>query len=127
MVYCPRLGQFALNIFTTYVDYSIDTGVREVPIEIAAREQLTEFIVKGIFMIPAVKDAIGEPVTEFVGKESGLYQRLEQVMISPEMREEIMRSVARWAEFLVIESTEYDASYIANKVVDRFVELVSGL
>lgn len=120
------LGHFALNIFTTYVDYSIDTGVRDVPIEIAAREQLTEFIVKGIFMIPAVRDAIGEPVTEFVGKESGLYQRLEQVMISPEVREEIMRSVARWAEFLVIESAEYDASYIANKVVDRFVELVSG-
>ncbi len=119
-------GQLALNMFTTYVDYSIDTGVREVPIEIAARKQLTEIVVKGIFMIPAVRDAIGEPVTEFVGMESGLYQRLEQWMIAPEVREEIMRSVARGAESLAIKSTTYDAAYIANKVVDRLVDLVSG-
>jgi len=119
-------GQLALNMFTTYIDYSIDTGVKEVPIEIAVREQLTEFIVKGIFMIPAVRDAIGEPITEFVGKESGLYQRLEQVMIAPEVREEIMLSVARGAESLTIKSATYDSAYIANKVVDRLVELVSG-
>lgn len=118
-------GQLALNMFTTYVDYSIATGVREVPIGIAAREQLTEFVVKGIFMIPAVNDAIGEPVTEFVGKESGLYQRLERLIATPEVREEIIKSIARGAESLLIESAEYDATFIANHVVDKIVELVT--
>ena len=118
-------GCFTLDLFTTYVDYSIDTGVREVSIGIANRRALTEFAVKTFFRIPAVRDAIGEPVTEFVGKEFGLYQMLEKLMYSPEVREEIMRSVARGAESLVIESAKYDAAYIANKVVDRFVELVS--
>ena len=119
-------GCFTLDLFTTYVDYSIDIGIREFPIEVAKRRLLTEFAVKEFFRIPAVRDAIGEPVTEFVGKESGLYQRLEQVMVTPEVREEIMKSVARGVESLAIESVEYDATYISNQVVDRFVELVTG-
>jgi len=93
----------------------VNTAVKEFPIERAVRRQLTELIVKQLFRTKVVEDVLGEPITKHVGRESGLYQRLEQLMLKPEVRKEIMRALAEGAKYLLIKAGEIDANWLANK------------
>jgi hypothetical protein len=117
-------GMIASDLFSAYVDFSIDTSIREMSVERAGRRALTQLVVKQFFRIPSVQKAIGEPMTEFVGRESGLYQELEETMLTPEAREAIMRAVAEATETGVLKAAEVDASWLVNEVIDHLEQAV---
>lgn len=114
-----------LNIFDFYIGYSVDTAIKEMPVEEAAKRQLTTFLVKQLFNLPSVRDAIGQPITKFVGGESGLYQSLERTMFSPAASREITRAIAVAAETGVIEAGKVDATWLANRIVTQLEEAIT--
>ena len=111
-------GVVAADIFSGFIDYSIDRAVRDVPMDKAIRRQVTSFVVKQILKVPAINGAIGEPITQYVGRESGLYQGLEKLMGSPEVAKAITQGVALAAEDLAIEAAGVDATWLANRIVE---------
>ena len=118
-------GLLASDLFEVYVDVSVDTAVRGVSTERAVRRELTELVVKQVFRLPVVKEALGEPVTQWIGNRSGLYQRLEQTMLTPEVRQEIMRVVATSAESLLIQAAGFDATWLTERILDALEETIS--
>lgn len=124
--YIGPAAVLASDLFQAYVDYSIDVSVRDMSVDKALRRQLTKLVVKQVFRLTTVGDALGDPVTEYVGKDSGLYQQLEGLMLTPSVRAEIVRTVANSSAKLLIQAATIDAKVLANTVIERLEKTVAG-
>lgn len=105
--------------FSTYINYEIDTQVKELTADEAWRNALIELVVKAIFQVPAVRDAVSEPVTGYIGRESGLYQKLAPIISSPEVKAEVMSIIGNSAEWAILKAAQEDAEVALEFIVDN--------
>ena len=123
------VGKGAVTSYKVYVNYLVDRYWREADVDEARWDAATTAVVDiaawGFFQVPAVKqfmEHLGQSVTGYIGRDSGLYQALQPLIKSPEVKAEMMRIIADSSEWALLKAANKDVELLLKLVVEHFGE-----